>query len=438
MAKVDTSPARGTRDLLPADVSLRGSMTELILKEYQKRGFNRIETPSIENLDRLIGSGGGDNEKLVFKILKRGEKLEESAKTSAELADLGLRFDLTVPLARYYANNFARLPAVFRSIQIGPVWRAERPQKGRYRQFVQCDIDIIGEPSVVAELELISTTLDAVSALGIDNLTLRYNDRRLLEVLMDSAEISQKLRPSVLVSLDKVDKLGLDQVEAELGTILGDPIKAKHLVDQMANLSDHGQPNIDGLISLGLSAGAIEDLMAIELLGERLDSTRFLFDPTVIRGMGYYTGPIFELGVPSLGFSIGGGGRYDEMMSRFGRPSPACGFSLGFERLALYMEDKGRLSSTVAPVVHLRCASNSDYPLALSVVRRLAARGTLGLIEGSSRKLDSVLKGLRVAFNSNLDTRPEWEVLVELRGDQMSISTIGGIVPNDFASMLHG
>lgn len=433
MAKIETAPPRGTRDLLPSDVSLRASMTDLILKVYLKHGFTRIETPCIENLDRLIGSDGGENEKLVFKILKRGDKLQAAGDKESSLADLGLRFDLTVPLARYYANNFSKLPAVFRAIQIGPVWRAERPQKGRYRQFVQCDIDIVGEPSVVAELELISTTLDAVAVLGITDLTLKYNDRRLLDAILLRAGVDPAVSSSVLVVLDKVEKLGLQQVEGELLELVKDQEVVKLLVGILENLSDNGQLNLEAFRDLGLGTGIIDDLIAIESLGKICKNTEFRFDPTVIRGMGYYTGPIFELSVPSLGFSIGGGGRYDNMMSRFGRENSACGFSLGFERLVIYLEEHGMLPKDRTPVVRFRCKSSSDFAQAKRLSESMAAHGVLCLTEGSTRKFDGVVKGLRTAFNAKMGDQPLWEVLIEVDGETSKTVLIGGDPPDFLA-----
>lgn len=429
MAKAETSPSRGMRDLLPDEVSLRSKMTDEILATYHRRGFTKIETPAVENLDRLLGSGGGDNEKLVFKILKRGEKFEDASLDGGVLADLGLRFDLTVPLARYYANNFSKLPPVLRSIQIGPVWRAERPQKGRYRQFVQCDIDIIGEPSVIAELELISTSLEAATSLGVEGLTLRFNDRNVLDILLLAAEVPLLVAPSVLVTLDKLDKIGFSGVSTELNSLLGDSSSVSRLLNLFEPLASYSQVNPDLLGRLGVSDKVIGDLMAIESLAKLDDSVQFRFDPTVIRGMGYYTGPIFELGVPSFGFSVGAGGRYDEMMSRFGRPSPACGFSLGFERLVLYLESRGSQRYSREPIAHIRCANPSDYTKAKNLADALANKGIVCMIEGSTRKLDAVLKTLRSQYSQTNGSHCEYEILVVVDGANTEVFSIGGTIP---------
>ncbi|MDA8398024.1 MAG: ATP phosphoribosyltransferase regulatory subunit, partial [Actinomycetota bacterium] len=219
MERIETSPARGMKDYLPAEAALRDWMLEVILETYTSRGFQRIETPALENLERLIGSGGGENEKLIFKVLKRGEKLELSGADENALADLGLRFDLTVPLARYWAHNQPKLPPVFRAIQIGPVWRAERPQRGRFRQFMQCDIDIVGEPSVLAEMELIAVSVEVARKLGVKAPVLRFNDRRFLDAVLGWAGVPADAGGAVLVALDKLDKIGQEGVLAEIGRL---------------------------------------------------------------------------------------------------------------------------------------------------------------------------------------------------------------------------
>ena len=429
--RIDTSPARGMKDYLPSEVRLRNWMLSKILETYTQRGFSQIETPAVENLDRLVGSGGGENEKLIFKILKRGEKLSNADQNASELADLGLRFDLTVPLARYYAHNFAKLPAVFRSIQAGPVWRAERPQRGRLRQFMQCDIDIIGEASILAELELISVSLSAASRLGIASPTLRFNDRRFLDGLLNWAGISHSAAGAVLILLDKMDKIGREGVISELGE-LGLDSHSFAKFSGYLEFSESSEQLPTGFFSeIGLDEATVADLEAIVSLGKTspMVGAKFIFDPNVIRGMGYYTGPIFELGVGELGFSIGGGGRYDTMMARFGRPSPACGFSLGFERIALYLEERAQVTEPAAPEVFLRCVSTLDYPVASAIADRLVKQGMRVAIESDSRKLESTLKLLRAEQAQRSHDRAPWVALVEVSSSGNRVHRVAGELP---------
>ena len=426
MAKVDTSPSRGMRDLLPREVAIRDHMTSVILETYREAGFVKIETPAVEDLDRLIGSGGGENEKLVFKILKRGEKLENATEDS--LADLGLRFDLTVPLSRYYAHNFAKLGgSILRSIQIGPVWRAERPQKGRYRQFVQCDIDIIGEATIVAELALISTTLRALGRLGIPSLSLRFNHRALLDQVLDFFGIESEARSGVLIALDKLDKLSHDEV-AKLIVDLGVASEiAEALLSQMVALGEGGVVNRDRLAKVGIADSVADDLAAIAALASdgEFKEVNFVFDPTVIRGMGYYTGPIFELSLPQFGFSVGGGGRYDTMLERFGRPAPACGFSIGFERVALYLEESGFDPLLDRNVVHIRLGSPSLFAKAAPIAAKLRDAGYFVDFDGSGRKAEALLRGYRKGYEES--GRRGVEAFIDI-GEVASInvSRVGG------------
>ena len=315
----DVNPPRGMRDLLPASKAARERTLAVIRREFSRFGFQEIETPAVEDLGRLTSSDGGDNEKLIFRIMKREL---DPATPLGEASDLGLRFDLTVPLARYYATHRADLPAVFRSMQIGSVWRAERPQKGRYRQFTQCDLDVIGEPSSLAEMELITATLRTLEALGLKDCQVRLNDRRLLLAMLAHCGFPEETYGRVLVIVDKLDKIGLDGVEREL--------------------RDAGYPSNAVGSMLGLVAkseyapGApVDDVRAIADAVEGLHGAGTVrLDPTLVRGMGYYTGPIFEIAHPGSRSSIAGGGRYDGMIGRFaGQDVPACGFSIGFERI---------------------------------------------------------------------------------------------------------
>ncbi len=330
------------RDFLPAEKAHRDRVLDLIVDTYRAHGFSEIETPVVEDSARLNSGLGGDNEKLAFGVLKRGLGKDDfaAAETTLDLIDMGLRFDLTVPLARFYASHRAELPSVFRAIQAAPVWRAERPQKGRYRQFVQCDIDVIGEAGIIAEVELIAATLDALKKLQLDGCQVRINDRRLLTSMLKALGYEAAEHASVLITLDKLDKIGEDAVVAELAgkgfetdeltEFLRRPMTREYLPFGEADIRRH-LPN-------GADPEAVAELVAIgEALGDAAESLRF--DPFLVRGMGYYTGPIFEVSHPSVDYSLGGGGRYDGLIGRFlGTDVPAVGFSLGFERIVELVE----------------------------------------------------------------------------------------------------
>jgi histidyl-tRNA synthetase len=343
---MDNSPARGTRDLLPATVAVRDHVLARITEVYHRYGYQRIETPAMEDITRLTGGQGGENEKLIYKVLRRGLDEAVAEGTSlADLVDLGLRFDLTVPLTRFYGNNHAALPVPFRSFQFGPVWRAEKPQKGRYRQFNQCDIDLIGEESVLAEVELIEATTEALAAAGLPGTTVRLSDRRFLSALAEGAGISAEAQGGFFITLDKLDKVGWEGVRAELvrrglaesqvdgvqqaiTALQGlDPAKlADQLADAVPTLPD------DVAADLAASTGALAALAGTRELGGI--ELNWEFDPTLVRGMGYYTGQIFELSHPGSPSSVAGGGRYDRLIGRsLGKDVPACGFSIGFERI---------------------------------------------------------------------------------------------------------
>ncbi|HEV2780989.1 MAG TPA: histidine--tRNA ligase [Actinophytocola sp.] len=338
---MDLTPARGTRDLLPATVAVRDHVLATITEVYRRYGYQRIETPALENIERLQGGQGGENEKLIFRVLRRGldERLAAGTELSG-LVDLGLRYDLTVPLSRFYGNNRASLADPFRSFQVGPVWRAERPQKGRYRQFYQCDIDMLGEPSVLAEAELIEATTEALAAAGLSGGTVRLSDRRFLSALAARVELPPSSWDGLFITLDKLDKIGWDGVRAELAGRGFEAERIGRLADTIAELQgvEEGKlvdrlgsalPNLgdDVLADLEATVAALRDLAAQRDLS-------WAFDPTLVRGMGYYTGQIFEITHPAAAGSVAGGGRYDKLIGRFlGTDVPACGFSIGFERI---------------------------------------------------------------------------------------------------------
>jgi histidyl-tRNA synthetase len=378
------------RDILPAEAELRDRAAATILAVYRRYGFRRVETPALESLSLLAGGGGGENEKLIFKVLKRGEKLAlGAAATEADLADLGLRFDLTVPLARYYAHNHAKLPQPLRAVQIGPVWRAERPQRGRYRQFTQCDIDILGVASEIAEIELILATTDALGELGLGGLTVRINDRRLLAAVAAWCGFAPERHPSVFITLDKWDKLRPDQIRAELAEA-GHPGAA---IDRMMGLYAQSGGAL-GLEELRQRIGPHDDGGAFTALARILGAVdaegggRFAiaFDPTLVRGMGYYTGPIFEIRASSFAAgSIAGGGRYDGMVGALlGRDVPATGFSIGFERVVEIL-GRSRAADADRRVAVLFEDSAQGLAGALRAARELRAKGNLVALERQAR-----------------------------------------------------
>lgn len=321
--------------MLPKEARLRSWAVSKIVSVYAKHGFTQIETPIIENLEWLTGGVGGENEKLLFRILKRGDKLDlESAKSEDDVSDLALRFDLTVPLSRYYANNEANLPTPFKAIQIGPVFRAERPQKGRFRQFTQCDIDIIGEPGIMGEMELIGASSEALLSLGLKNFNIKLNDRRALEALGGHCGFEKSQWDSLYVSLDKLDKIGVEGISKELYNKSFLPAAIDRLAELTSSLQT-GRDPIDFYDEIGVDSEVVDNLVSLRSLAVSLGAGGFecTLDPTIVRGMGYYTGTVFEVSYPGWNSSIAGGGRYDGMLERYGKRSPAVGFSLGFERI---------------------------------------------------------------------------------------------------------
>lgn len=339
-------PVTGMKDILPKEMAIRDYCIALIKDTYKTFGFCSVETPCVEHIENLNSKQGGENEKLIFKILKRGEKLKlEEAKEELDLVDGGLRYDLTVPLSRYYSNHANELPGPFKALQMGNVWRADRPQRGRYRQFMQCDIDILGEPTILAEIELILATTTLLGKLDFHNFTIRINDRRILKAMAAYSGFAEADYDTVFIILDKMDKIGLDGVREELlkegyaeasvskyldlfGKITADAAGVQYLKDTLGEyLPDEVAENLKTIIASVESTKSADFKMA--------------FDPTLVRGMSYYTGPIFEISMDEFGGSVGGGGRYDEMIGRFtGQATPACGFSIGFERIIMLLLER--------------------------------------------------------------------------------------------------
>ena len=343
-------PVNGMKDVLPDEALVRDYVTGIIKDTYRKFGFTPIETPLMEDIGNLSNKQGGENEKLIFKVLKRGEKLHlDTATTESDVVDFGLRYDLTVPLSRFFANNENDLPKPFKALQIGPVFRADRPQRGRYRQFTQCDIDILGEPSNLAEIELISATTAALGNIGFKGFAVHINERRILKAMASYAGFPEDSFDEVFIILDKMDKIGLEGVEAELR-------EAGYSAESVDKYTDLFK-KLDGITKVSEGLAVLKDVLGtyyddevgaslseIETAVSAVASADFqlVFDPTLVRGMSYYTGTIFEIRMPELGISCGGGGRYDNMVGLFaGHPVPACGFSIGFERIILILMEQG-------------------------------------------------------------------------------------------------
>ena len=394
------------RDFLPADKTRRERVLAVIRERYRAHGFDEIETPVMEDYDRLHAGIGGDNEKLAFNVLKRGldaDAIRAAADDAAALSDLGLRYDLTVPLARFYATHRAELPSVFRAIQMAPVWRAERPQKGRYRQFVQCDIDIIGDATGRAEAELLVASLDALDALGLVGGSIRINDRRVLDWMLGSFGFAAEERAGVLITIDKLDKIGAEGVAAELRERGATP-NAVDAFDaflrrpRTREYRPYGEGHILKALPEGAPADIVADLVAIgaavsaarAVSADDAQGAPLVFDPFLVRGMGYYTGTIFELAHPSVTYSLGGGGRYDGMIGRFlDQQVPAVGFSLGFERIVDLLEDADDAGMSTIVLVHER-----DVPVGelLALKAALVAEGARVRVEQRTKNLKALLE----------------------------------------------
>ena len=340
-------PVTGMKEILPEEMKIINYVMDVIKETYSAFGFTQIETPCVENIANLSNKQGGENEKLIFKILKRGEKLNlETAQTEMDVVDNGLRYDLTVPLVRFYSNNANNLPSPFKALQMGNVWRADRPQRGRYRQFMQCDIDILGEPSNLAEIELILATTTTLGKLGFKNFQIRINERRILKAMAAYSGFPEESYDSVFIILDKMDKIGLEGVKEELIKYDFD----EESVEKYTNLFKEIENKENPVTYLAEKLDGFMDDDVKQWMEEIIDSVRatkasefeIVFDPTLVRGMSYYTGTIFEIAIPEFGGSCGGGGRYDKMVGNFtGRDVPACGFSIGFERIVLLLMEQG-------------------------------------------------------------------------------------------------
>jgi len=379
------------RDLLPVEKARREQVLEHIRQVYRSRGFQEIETPALEELSRLTSGQGGENEKLVFKVLKRGEELDRAMTDGSELADLGLRFDLTVPLTRYFASNHSKLPRVLKAVQIGSVWRAERPQKGRYRQFLQCDIDVLGDESELAELELITASLAALDAIGITNATIRVNDRRVLARTLNSFGITAQEK--AMIAIDKLDKIGLNGVQEEIEQTYGSEV-AKSVAEWLQQTQEMSIPT------------------ELSWISKLANPSKVRFDPTLVRGMGYYTGAIFEIEHPSSSSSIGGGGRYDNMVGKWsGIQTPATGISLGIERILDLLGESEKDEKSLVLLVE------DDYAAALKAQAELIEQGWKVRIEKAAKNTKAQLSELsEQGFSSFAQFKP---------GEKLDIRKLG-------------
>ncbi|MCR5451496.1 MAG: histidine--tRNA ligase [Lachnospiraceae bacterium] len=375
-------PVNGMKDILPREMEIRDYVTGIIKDTYRSFGFTPIDTPAMENIANLTNKQGGENEKLIFKVLKRGEKLNlETAKDASDVVDYGMRYDLTVPLSRFYANHENELPSPFKALQIGSVWRADRPQRGRYRQFTQCDIDILGEPTNLAEIELILATTTTLGKLGFKGFEIRINERRILKAMAAYAGFSEDKWDTVFIILDKMDKIGLEGVRQELiddGNTEGSVDKYISIFTKLEGIKDTSKALevLSEELDDFLEDEVRENLDQISAAVESAKSADFelVFDATLVRGMGYYTGTIFEIAIPEFGGSCGGGGRYDHMIGNFsGKDVPACGFSIGFERIILLLlEQDFRPDVSVKKVAYL--VEKGYTPERLSKIMEKAAK----------------------------------------------------------------
>ena len=340
-------PVTGMKDILPEEMKIRNYVQNVIKDTYKAFGFTQIETPCVENISNLTNKQGGENEKLIFKILKRGEKLNlETAQTDMDVVDNGLRYDLTVPLVRYYSNNANNLPSPFKALQMGSVWRADRPQRGRYRQFMQCDIDILGDPSNLAEIELILATTTTLGKLGFKNFQIRINERRILKAMAAYSGFKEEDYDEVFIVLDKMDKIGPEGVEEELikyefsEESVNKYVSLFKEIEQQANPIDYLAEKLGDYMEDDVKQWMNEIIESVK--ATKSSDFEIVFDPTLVRGMSYYTGTIFEIAIPEFGGSCGGGGRYNKMVGKFiGHDVPACGFSIGFERIVLLLMEQG-------------------------------------------------------------------------------------------------
>jgi histidyl-tRNA synthetase len=404
LKEIGVAPPKGFRDILPQETAVRDGLIASILQTYRSFGFERVETPIVEDVRRLTHSDGGENLGMLFKILKRGDKLDLASPglTEDAIADLALRYDLTVPLARYYANHRNDLPSVFKAVQLGPVFRAERPQHGRFRQFYQFDIDILGGTSPGDEVELLSASLAAYAKLGVTNGCMRINDRRILTAMVDYAGIPADGAARALISFDKMDKVGLSGVrdllikdgfsEGSVSTFIdvAQKVEALPVSERLAEIARR----LEGV----LAAEVCSNLTAIISGVKVSEGNTIAFDPFLVRGMGYYTGPVFELVVPEFSGSLGGGGRYDKLIGKLsGVEATACGFSIGFERMVALFADRLLSDSSAQRKVAVFYDDVQQVPAASEVASELRAQGAIASLFISPKNFKAALEKLKGA-----------------------------------------
>ena len=374
-----TAPVRGTLDYLPEEAELRSAMQNIILQTYEKYGYSRVEAPILEDVENLDKSDGGENLNLIFKILKRGEKFEKALAANEELADLGLRYDLTLPLVRYFANNKAKLGTPFKAIQTGPVFRAEKPQKGRMRQFIQCDIDVLGDSSENIEKELIFVTAEAIRSLGFKDFKILVNDRLILKDMLSSFGFEEADLDSVCITFDKLDKVGPEGVAKELK----EKDFAKDAIENLTEFLKNGDMSLEGVAKIckGNEATRLKRIIddTNKLAAEQYD---VVFTPSLVRGQGYYTGIVFEIQIEGYPGSVGGGGRYDNMVEKFiGEKVPAVGFSIGFERVAQILIEQGRTIPGQKEKIALIYEGDADFTKVLNRASELGERYRVAAIQ---------------------------------------------------------
>ena len=396
--KISSQPVRGTKDYLPAEAALRDYLQGEIAATYHRYGFQKIGTPAMEDIERLNKSDGGENLAMIFKILKRGQKLDLSKENLSEddLADSGLRYDLTMPLSRYYANNRANLRTPFKSIQMDRVFRAERPQKGRFREFIQCDIDIIGDSSLNAEMELIAATTDALLNIGISGFTLRLNDRRLLTGMIKAAGFAEEEVAAVCIIFDKLDKIGADGVKKELEEHGFAAEKIAAFAALVEKMSGDEAEALEAVRTFAGDTAVADGLKRVLEFARGISGGKYqaAYDPSLVRGMGYYTGMVFEIVSPDFGGSIAGGGRYDNMIGKFlGETVPAVGFSIGFERICALLLDKGYQLPAQDKAV-LVYNGEDDFAEVVRQARKLQERGMFVTMVKRGKKLGKQIDAL--------------------------------------------
>ncbi len=372
----DMTPVRGTKDYLPKEMAMREEVKSIILKSYKSFGFMQIGTPILEDIDNLMGSDGGDNLKLIFKVLKRGEKLDlkKPNLTERDIVDIGLKYDQTVPLARMYANNQNVLPSPFKSIQIDSSFRADRPQLGRNRQFTQCDIDILGDSSSNAEIDIINTTAKTFEALGFDGIVAKVNDRRILSDLIAMAGFSEEQEKDVCICLDKIDKLGIEGVRAEMLTRNFSEEKTHLLLEQIESIIDAGTDYYGVLLACGVRADVVNSVKYLLDSVNALSSgkSRAEFDISIVRGQNYYTGVVYEFYLPGISGACAGGGRYDNMIGKMvGKTVPAVGLGLGFEPTCLLYSEKHKDAKPECPTVAVMYGNDDDFVEVMKFVQSI-------------------------------------------------------------------